>query len=289
VRFAITTLFILYPGIQKFIFLLYNKMTGRFFTINIKGGKGPKIGKAVDMINSSNVLPDVVCLTESGGQSQMDTLIQDTDLAHEVHYLSRHAILSKNSITWSKVIDFHSVGPGINGAIACKTTIGSDEVFVVCVHLDPNTYFADPLNETVRNDQFQKIIDMVDADAGSLPVVLAGDFNSGSHLDWPDWPNYSSGDTTDGGADWKVMRKAFTEGFADAAKSSILQVETGDTPWKTWMGTTYTPTGFEHERIDFILHRGFSSSSDFDTLDETNTDASSLPADHRGVVVSLTV
>jgi HAD superfamily hydrolase (TIGR01509 family) len=81
---------------------------------------------------------------------------------------------------------------------------------------------------------------------GETPVVLVGDFNSPSHLDWPD-------------VEWPVTRAAEEAGFADSYR------EAHPDPVRD-PGHTWSPVHAEHEdgsgrpepqdRIDFVLHRG---------------------------------
>lgn len=80
----------------------------------------------------------------------------------------------------------------------------------------------------------------------SMPVVLVGDFNTPSHLDWPDvqWPVTKA-------AEEAGLRDSYREAHPDAARDP---------------GHTWSPIHAEHEdgsgraepqdRIDFVLHNG---------------------------------
>jgi endonuclease/exonuclease/phosphatase family metal-dependent hydrolase len=80
----------------------------------------------------------------------------------------------------------------------------------------------------------------------STPVVLVGDFNTPSHLDWPDveWPVTKA-------AEEAGLRDSYREAHPDAVRDP---------------GHTWSPIHPEHEdgsgraepqdRIDFVLHNG---------------------------------
>ena len=224
--------------------------------------------------------PDIACLTEIGtklsdltpsGYNRCENTTGGTG--------GGVAIMSKNSIDSYTTLDFND-SSGKN-AIGAKTTFNGQQIYVVCIHLYASVYFTDPLNETKRKEEIDKVVnDLIVADnAWGLPIIIAGDFNCGSHLDWADWKgnsasNYTSGDTTDGGADWKISRYLLGSEmeFKDSGKTSYIQVETGDTPKSTWKPLGYTPTGFEHERIDFVYYRRFDSVTGFATTDYSESD-----------------
>lgn len=102
-------------------------------------------------------------------------------------------------------------------------------------------------HEAVRLDQMREILRGIDAaDDPATPVVLVGDFNCPSHLDWPD-------------VAWPVTRAAEEAGLRDSYR------EAHPDPLRD-PGHTWSPIHTEHEdgsgrpepqdRIDFVLHNG---------------------------------
>ncbi|MEU7056651.1 HAD-IA family hydrolase [Streptomyces sp. NPDC046197] len=118
----------------------------------------------------------------------------------------------------------------------------------------------------------------------TVPVVLVGDFNCPSHLDWPD-------------VDWPVTKAAAEAGFADSYREA--HPDPVAEPGHTW-----SPIHPVHEdgsgrpepqdRIDFVLHRGL-------TVLDSGTYVSGIPrpwpdvagndwpSDHAAVVTTLAV
>ncbi|MFD9461641.1 HAD-IA family hydrolase [Streptomyces sp. NPDC060027] len=102
-------------------------------------------------------------------------------------------------------------------------------------------------HEDGRLDRMREILRRVaDSADGSVPVVLVGDFNAPSHLDWPDvaWPVTQA-------AEEAGLRDSYREAHPDPLRDP---------------GHTWSPVHIEHEdgsgrpepqdRIDFVLHRG---------------------------------
>ncbi|WP_210591939.1 HAD-IA family hydrolase [Streptomyces sp. GESEQ-35] len=144
---------------------------------------------------------------------------------------------------------------GFYGAAGARIAVGGQEVDVWTVHLDYTPYGPyesafDGLpagdliaHEEVRLDQMRDTLRRID---DSVPAVLVGDFNSPSHLDWPD-------------VEWPVTKAAEEAGFRDSYR------EAHPDPVRD-PGHTWSPVHAEHEdgsgrpepqdRIDFVLHRG---------------------------------
>lgn len=73
----------------------------------------------------------------------------------------------------------------------------------------------------------------------SVPVALVGDFNTPSHLDWPD-------------VEWPVTKAAEEAGFADSYRQA--HPDPVAEPGHTWSPVQAAPE--PQDRIDFVLHRG---------------------------------
>lgn len=102
-------------------------------------------------------------------------------------------------------------------------------------------------HEDVRLGQMRDALRRIaESSAEGVPVVLVGDFNCPSHLDWPD-------------VEWPVTRAAADAGFADSYREA--HPDPVAEPGHTW-----SPIHPVHEdgsgrpepqdRIDYVLHRG---------------------------------
>jgi endonuclease/exonuclease/phosphatase family metal-dependent hydrolase len=136
-------------------------------------------------------------------------------------------------------------------------------------------------HEDVRLRQMRDTLDRIAESArDGVPVVLVGDFNCPSHLDWPD-------------VEWPVTRAAEEAGFADSYREA--HPDPVAEPGHTW-----SPIHPVHEdgsgrpepqdRIDYVLHRGGLTVRDAWTLvigspcpwpDVAGND---WPSDHAAVV-----
>nr|WP_275409205.1 HAD-IA family hydrolase [Streptomyces sp. SID12501] len=152
---------------------------------------------------------------------------------------------------------------GFYGATGVRIRLGGgQEVDVWSAHLDcapygPYEAHFDGLppaeliaHESGRLEQMREILlriaDFVPDEHGSMPVVLVGDFNTPSHLDWP-------------GVEWPVTKAAEEAGLRDSYR------EAHPDPVRD-PGLTWSPIHVEHEdgsgrpepqdRIDFVLYRG---------------------------------
>jgi len=154
---------------------------------------------------------------------------------------------------------------GFYGATGARIRLdGGLEVDVWSVHLDCAPYGPyearfDGLaaaeliaHEGGRLEQMREILRRIaDSDSDSVadddtPVVLVGDFNTPSHLDWP-------------GVEWPVTKAAEEAGLCDSYRE--VHPDPVSDPGHTW-----SPVHVEHEdgsgrpepqdRIDFVLYRG---------------------------------
>ncbi|MEU6091241.1 HAD-IA family hydrolase [Streptomyces sp. NPDC047085] len=136
-------------------------------------------------------------------------------------------------------------------------------------------------HEDVRLTQMRDTLDRIaESSRDGVPVVLVGDFNCPSHLDWPD-------------VEWPVTRAAEGAGFADSYREA--HPDPVAEPGHTW-----SPIHPVHEdgsgrpepqdRIDYVLHRGGLTVRDARTLvigspcpwpDVAGND---WPSDHAAVV-----
>ncbi|OIK08276.1 HAD-IA family hydrolase [Streptomyces monashensis] len=138
-------------------------------------------------------------------------------------------------------------------------------------------------HEVVRLTQMRDTLRRIaESSADGVPVVLVGDFNCPSHLDWPH-------------VAWPVTKAAEEAGFADSYREA--HPDPAAAPGHTW-----SPIHAVHEdgsgrpepqdRIDYVLHRGLTV-RDARTLvtgsprpwpDVTDND---WPSDHAAVVTTF--
>ncbi|MFI1965321.1 endonuclease/exonuclease/phosphatase family protein [Streptomyces pathocidini] len=175
---------------------------------------------------------------------------------------------------------------GGGGTVAVKIK----GVWIYSVHLDYTKYgpynacfdndsyatiYADEAN---RKKQAQEILNW----AGSSPAIIAGDFNTPSHLDW-------TADTQAVHCN-SVVQWPATKIFADAGYSDAYRKVNPDeatVPGNTWSPVVKTNQGRPEpqDRIDLILYRGGP------TLNVTSArtwgGGSNWPSDHLAVVAKF--
>jgi len=167
---------------------------------------------------------------------------------------------------------------GFYGAAGARIAVAGQEVEVWTAHLDYERYGpyeAEPLaHEEVRLGQMRDILRRI---GQAAPVVLVGDFNCPSHLDWP-------------GVDWPVTRAAEEAGFADSYRQA--HPDPVRDPGHTWSPVVVHPE--PQDRIDFVLHRGlrvldsrtYVSGSPRPAPDVADND---WPSDHAAVITDFSL
>jgi hypothetical protein len=178
-------------------------------------------------------------------------------------------------------------------------------VAVANVHLPATPYgpyrvrngaTPEELEELERATRLPAIREQLDVLPGlvseGIPVFLAGDFNSPSHLDWtpaaaavrPEVP-YAF--------DWPVSRALADAGFRDSYRE--VHPDPVAVPGFTW-----TPGGPEsvrrevHDRIDWVLASGLASAVESDLVGERDGPDVDIaidpyPTDHRGIASTFVV
>ncbi|MFC8350661.1 HAD-IA family hydrolase [Streptomyces sp. NPDC057280] len=167
---------------------------------------------------------------------------------------------------------------GFYGAAGARIAVAGQEVEVWTAHLDYERYGpyeAEPLaHEEVRLGQMRDTLRRI---GPASPVVLVGDFNCPSHLDWP-------------GVEWPVTRAAEEAGFADSYRQA--RPDPVRDPGHTWSPVVVHPE--PQDRIDFVLHRGlrvldsrtFVSGSPRPCPDVADND---WPSDHAAVITTFSL
>jgi endonuclease/exonuclease/phosphatase family metal-dependent hydrolase len=180
----------------------------------------------------------------------------------------------------------------------------NDPIYVANVHLTPYPYEPYELRDGkigpdeavaqaryTRFPQIQPVLERLDEplQRGS-PVVLMGDFNEPSHLDW----------TADAAAaglhlgmevDWPTSQEIMRHGFQDAYRA--VHPDEVARPGPTWTTLQGDPNEV-HDRIDMIYVAG----ADVDIVDAytvglrnappTDVSVAGYPSDHRAVVATMT-
>ncbi|ARP73947.1 hydrolase [Streptomyces pluripotens] len=197
---------------------------------------------------------DVVGLQETGGTAAQE-LAEALGWYHHragenLGVLSRHPITAR----------FGDPDVGFYGAAGVRISMAPGrEVDLWTAHLHYTPYgpyeaVFDGLpaavliaHEELRLTQMRDALQRIEESSGEgVPVVLVGDFNCPSHLDWP-------------GVEWPVTRAAERAGFADSYREA--HPDPVAEPGHTW-----SPIHPVHEdgsgrpepqdRIDYVLHRG---------------------------------
>ncbi len=155
--------------------------------------------------------------------------------------------------------------PNINGLLM-NTSIPTDTII-------------DIENDTRANEAtfILSELDRLNNDMRTNAVILAGDFNSGSHLDWTlrnKQNKYQK--EIPFPATQKVMQKGFIDAYREMWPDEILH-----------SGNTYSPLFKEgyQDRIDFIFYKGKTLKAINATVINSTTQI--FPSDHAAVVVTF--
>lgn len=151
------------------------------------------------------------------------------------------------------------------------------------------------LEAELRLHEVQRHRDVLPALAASgIPVVMTGDFNSPSHLDWTPAVSAVRSVEVPYPIDWPVARSLADAGFRDAYRDA--HPDPVADPGFTWTaGYPRERKGVEvHDRIDWVLHAGPATTVDADLVGEgayegTDIAVDPWPSDHRAMVATLEV
>lgn len=113
--------------------------------------------------------------------------------------------------------------------------------------------------------------------SGRIPVIICGDFNSGSHLDWiKDARDLNKGYVMPFPATLLMESRGFTDAYRAIYQAPLM-----------CRGITWTPIRQEahQDRIDYVFYKG--SSIRPTAAEVINTHAEVFPSDHAAVVVTF--
>lgn len=125
----------------------------------------------------------------------------------------------------------------------------------------------------------QLIHDRLDAEKyADVPIIIAGDFNSMSHLDYR--PSFQ--DQFGASIDWPTSHVLLDDGYVDSWR--LCHPEVDRTSDRTW--TPRFPEQ-EQDRIDYVYYRGRGlSAEDADVID---THPKKFPSDHAALVTQFSL
>ncbi|WP_333761736.1 HAD-IA family hydrolase [Streptomyces sp. IBSBF 2390] len=233
---------------------------------------------------------DVVGLQETGGTAAQE-LAEALGWHHHragenLGVLSRHPVTAR----------FGDPDVGFYGAAGVRIAVAPGrEVDIWTAHLHYTPYgpyeaafdglpaAALIAHEELRLSQMRDALDRIaESSDDGVPVVLVGDFNCPSHLDWPD-------------VRWPVTEAAEDAGFADSFRAA--HPDPVAEPGHTW-----SPVHPVHEdgsgrpepqdRIDYVLHRGLTVLDSRTLVTGTprawpDVAGNDWPSDHAAVVTTF--
>lgn len=316
----------------------------RMLTFNI-WQEGTSVENGLDKIKDVivEVNPDVICFTEVRNYKEQDwtkkivAKLSSKGFKYNRGYAGGDvSLISKYPIKASKLIY-----EGEGSVAIFELELSDKEILVACAHLDytnyacylprgynggdPNWNMIDdgqgnpkPVTDvnkitaynlkSERDEQIKAFL--MEVESESRPVVLMGDFNEPSHLDWTE---KTKGLFHHNGVviKWDSTYSLFKNGYTDAFRAFYPNED--ENPGITWPSyahgkesTSWTPKADERDRIDFVFYKGKGISTidaaivgpkqsyAFDKLSLSHTEkeqfkASKLewPSDHKAVLCVL--
>ncbi|MDZ4767162.1 MAG: endonuclease/exonuclease/phosphatase family protein [Chloroflexota bacterium] len=266
----------------------------RVMTFNIwVGGELVDFGKVIEAIQLADA--DVVGLQEPGGNAaRIAAALGWQHVSERLHIISRYPLIDPPD--GNGVYIYVQVRPGEVVALA-NTHLPSDPYGPYLLR-DGESLEAVLENERVtrlESDFFQSLVTTLPGvvEAG-YPLVLTGDFNAPSHLDWTDAmvgvvPHIPFA------VEWQVSRTLEELGFIDSYRA-IYPDPTAR------VGMTWTPgypvprlrEGEVVDRIDYVYAAGNVQVLDSQIVGElggadVDIAVDPYPSDHRGVVSTLRI
>jgi exonuclease III len=261
-------------------------MTWNIWHGGLHGNKESNFEK--DSINTVNVLkviqqegPDVIFMQE--------TYCCGMDIAKQAGY-SYSWRGSSNLSIHSKypIIDTIDIYKPFNSHAAIIDVNGQQ---LLCVNLwlhylpdyfqDIKNYEADSLIRGEGQSRLSEITAIVSGldtlmQTIAAPIIIGGDFNSGSHLDWVE----STKDAHYGKiVEWPVSKLMIDNGFTDSFR------EANPDPTKTLDGTWgFLSDDIISDRIDFIYYKGENVKTKFSKIVQDDPPNGFFNSDHRAIL-----
>lgn len=264
----------------------------RIMTFNIwVGGHLVDFGKVAEAITAANA--DVVLLQEAGGNTQaIADLLGWTHVSERMQIISRYPLIDPN---------------GADGNYILVQTYPGQVFAVANVHLPSDPYGpylvrdGMTLAEVLQNeaDTRMPVIENHLAALSSLidsgmPVVMAGDFNSPSHLDWTE-ATMALRPEMRYLVEWPASMAVEAAGFVDSYRA--IHTDPAERLGITWTYGYPYPRLRENEvidRIDFIFATKNMDILDSQIVGPTGSPDVDIPimpytSDHRAVVSTLRI
>lgn len=325
-------------------FGFYGQQELKLLTFNIwqEGTEVPNgLQKIKDIIK--DVDPDVVCFVEVRNYNDKDwtdKIVQVLSEEGEEYYGEYGggdvSLISKYPILSSKLI-YSGEGSVVNFEVKLKER----EIVIAGVHLDytyyacylprgyngsePNWKMIDDGNgnpkpivdseriseynlKSERDEQIASFLNSVKDE--KRPIILMGDFNEPSHLDWTD-DQKNMFDHNGVVYEWESTKTMENGGFTDAYRAFFPdEMRNPGITWPSFThdreSTSWTPKADERDRIDYIFYKGIGVSTKyaslvgpkesyvFDKLSSSYnsnenfiSDSLPWPSDHKGVFAIL--
>lgn len=110
----------------------------------------------------------------------------------------------------------------------------------------------------------------------NLPIIIGGDFNSGSHLDWVESTRKSHYDKV---VEWPVSKLMKSRGYTDSFR------EANPDPTKTLDGTWgFLSDDIISDRIDFIYFKGGNIKTKYSKIVKDDPEGGFFNSDHRAIL-----
>lgn len=293
------------------------KLTVMSFNIWGGGGnEGKPVAETVAAIKAA--APDIIAVSETRLEGDPCTAeVCDPRgtsvakaIADELGFRYVYDQTAKNPAIWSNaIISRYPIVEPTAGDLGVKIDVEGRNVYVFCVNLKDAPYQpyqllnieyddspfitteADAIAyaEKARGHSFDELIAGADAAKDASAVIIAGDFNEPSHLDWTEA-------TVKAGLQplpvaYPGTTKLEKAGFVDAFRA--VHPDPVKKPGMTWTPTS-SPDDKEdhHDRIDFIFARAPSLKVlGADVVGEKKPEADIVvtpwPSDHRAVVAKI--
>ena len=132
-----------------------------------------------------------------------------------------------------------------------------------------------------RLKEIKAILNCVDSLESSfnMPIILGGDFNSGSHLDWVESTKESHYNKV---VEWPVSKLMIAQGYTDSFR------EAHPDPTKTLDGTWgFLSDNIISDRIDFIYYKGDNIKTKYSKIVQDDPIDGFFNSDHRAILSIL--
>lgn len=272
----------------------YADTSVRLLSYNVEyGAEKYSIEDAVKVVKDSNA--DVAVINEAHTHANQDAAAAMAQMLGW-HHLPISSIDSAIISRWPLEVVHSKAGIGL---ITPEATTGKQPFYVVAIHLNDFQYqpfqaasipykshsgvvgdflsdAADLIQAAIqsRGHDLNSVLDKVKGLNPNIPIVIAGDFNEPSHLDWTEAAVKRG--LCPVAVEFPASKALHQAGFCDAFR--CLNPNEVENPGHTW--STHDP-GYEYrnDRIDFIYVRNRDRVADVAIL--------STPSDHYAVVATV--